>query len=86
MKQGTQAVAEASAPVDSGLAARWNALYAEVNGRPPVGTLGVRDSEFPCEEYDGKGYDGNGLCMSDGHYECRRCSHLSPDSPQVQEA
>jgi hypothetical protein len=83
MKQGTQSVLGTSAPVDSGLAARWNALCAEVNGHPPIGTPGVRDVEFPCAEYDGLGYDGDGRCDSDGHYECVRCSHLSPDGPQV---
>jgi len=71
-----------TAPVASGLAARWNALYAEVNGRPMVGTPGVRDIENPCEVFDGMGYDGGGDCHSDGHYLCDDCSRLSPDAPR----
>lgn len=62
----------------SGALHRWNALVAELNGRPLVGTPGIRDVDHPCEEYDGKGYNGRGECMSDGHYECNRCSRLSP--------
>jgi hypothetical protein len=83
MKQGTQADPWATVLVDSGLAGRWNALVAEVNGMPLVGTPGVRDVEHPCAEYDGLGQYGDGLCLSDGHYECRNCSHLSPDAPQM---
>lgn len=55
---------------------RWYALVSELNGRPLVGTPGIRDVDHPCEEYDGKGYDGRGRCDSDGHYECVNCSHL----------
>lgn len=64
---------------DSGVAARWNALVAEVNGLPPDGTPGVRDVDFPCAEFDGPGYTGSGRCDSDGHYLCRRCSLPSPE-------
>lgn len=82
MKQGTQSVPGEGALVDSGLAARWNALVAEVNGRPLIGTPGVRDIENPCAAFDGLGYDGTGDCLSDGHYVCTDCSLLSPNAPR----
>lgn len=61
----------------------WETLYRFVNDKPSlVGTVGVRDPEYPCEEFDGKHYDGWGRCHSDGHYLCVECSHLSPDAPR----
>lgn len=63
----------------------WEALYRAVNGLPGVfGAVGVRDPDYPCEAYDAQGYDGTGKCDSDGHYECKNCSHLSPDAPRFQ--
>jgi len=64
------------------LPASWRALIEEVNGRASFGAVGVRDPQFPCEGYDGKGYAGHGRCDSDGHYMCLRCSHLSPTAPR----
>ena len=65
----------------------WKLLEHEVNGRAVVGMLGVRDPEFPCDEYqptdnvDLLGMrvtaPGDGLCDSDGHYLCVGCVHLS---------
>ncbi len=65
----------------------WRLLEAEVNGRQVVGMPGVRDPEYPCEEYaptedpDLLGLHltapGNGSCDSDGHYLCGGCLHLS---------
>lgn len=64
----------------------WEALYRHVNGLPaPFGTVGVRDPDFHCEFYDAQGYDGKGDCQSDGHYECKNCSHLSPRAPRFTE-
>lgn len=64
---------------------RWRMLEAEVNGRSYIGMPGVRDPEYPCELFDGKGYDGRGRCHSDGHYMCTECSHLSPEAPRFEE-
>lgn len=65
---------------------RWESLVRFVNDRPPlIGTVGVRDPEYPCELFDGKGYDGRGDCDSDGHYLCVECSLLSPESPRFTE-
>jgi hypothetical protein len=70
----------------SDVAIRWEALLRFVNGKPPMmGTVGVRDPDHPCEEFDGQHYDGTGDCMSDGHYMCTECSHLSPDAPRFEE-
>jgi hypothetical protein len=63
----------------------WESLRRFVNGLPPVatvGTVGVRDTDNPCDGYDGRGYDGTGSCLSDGHYECANCSQLSPNAPR----
>ena len=64
----------------------WAVLEAAVNGRPVIGMPGVRDPEYPCEEFDGRGYDGNGRCDSDGHYVCVECSHLAPDALRFTES
>lgn len=64
----------------------WENLVRFVNGRVPAfGSPGNRDPEFPCTEFDGKGYDGYGRCLSDGHYMCVECSHLSPKAPRFEE-
>jgi len=56
-------------------------LYRSVNMLPPrLGTVGVRDPDYPCDMFDGHGYDGHGRCRSDGHYLCTECSELSPDA------
>lgn len=68
-----------------GLPMSWACLVAEVNGRTFVGQPGVRDPEYPCEEFDGRGYDGSGQCDSDGHYMCVECSNLASDAPRFQE-
>jgi hypothetical protein len=61
-------------------------LFLAVNDRAPrLGTIGVRDPDGPCEAFDGKGYDGGGRCMSDGHYLCTECSELSPEAPRFAE-
>lgn len=65
---------------------RWEVLYRFVNGKPPLfGTEGVRDPAYQCEEFDARGYDGTGRCLSDGHYMCVECSHLSPNAPRFEE-
>lgn len=62
---------------------RWEELRRFVNGEPPFfGTVGVRDVDNVCEEFNGRGYDGTGRCDSDGHYLCTECSHLSPEAPR----
>lgn len=67
-------------------ATRWESLYRFVNSKPPLfGTVGVRDPEHMCEEFDGKRYDGSGDCLSDGHYMCLECSLLSPAAPRFEE-
>lgn len=63
----------------------WQELVAGVNGRTLFGQVGVRDPDYPCEEYDGRGYDGSGQCLSDGHYECKNCSNLAPTAPRFEE-
>ncbi len=64
----------------------WESLRRFVNSEPPLfGTPGVRDPDFPCELFDGLGYDGHGTCFSDGHYLCKECSHLSPKAPRFVE-
>lgn len=64
---------------------RWAELVENVNGRTMFGQVGVRDPENPCDEFDGKGYNGKGQCPSDGHYLCTECSHLSPEAPRFEE-
>ena len=64
----------------------WEELRRFVNGEPGCeGQPGVRSSEYPCEVFDGRGYDGTGRCMSDGHYLCTECSELSPDADRFHE-
>lgn len=64
----------------------WEELRRFVNGEPGYeGTPGVRSVEYPCEVFDGRGYDGTGECMSDGHYLCVECSELSPEAPRFTE-
>lgn len=70
---------------DPALLHRWEELCAHVNGLTTLGDPGVRDPEHPCEEFDGRSYDGAGACDSDGHYLCVECSHLSPDAPRFVE-
>jgi hypothetical protein len=63
----------------------WENLCRFVNGAPPLfGTVGVRDPDYLCEEYDALGYDGSGKCLSDGHYECVNCSKLAPNAPRFE--
>jgi hypothetical protein len=50
---------------------RWDALYAEVNGRTCFGQDGVRDPEHPCEAFVTG--EPSGTCESDGHYMCGEC-------------
>lgn len=70
----------------SNLPLAWEVLRRAVNAEPPfVGTPGVRDPDGVCESFDGKGYNGRGQCLSDGHYLCVECSELSPDAPRFQE-
>jgi hypothetical protein len=65
---------------------RWEQLRRAVNDLPGLfGTAGVRDPEHPCADFNGRGYDGTGNCLSDGHYECARCSHLAPNAPRFEE-
>jgi hypothetical protein len=59
---------------------RWAWLVAEVNGTAVTGMPGVRDPDSICEEFDGLGYQGDGQCLSDGHYLCQSCSKLSPEA------
>jgi hypothetical protein len=70
------------ADISQAVAQRWNELHAVVNGRTTFGQVGVRDPENPCENFDAAGYDGCGVCYSDGHYMCTECSKLSPDAPR----
>lgn len=66
--------------------ARWDALIRFVNERPGLfGEVGVRDPEHVCGLFDGKGYDGTGGCLSDGHCLCTECSQLSPKAPRFAE-
>jgi hypothetical protein len=61
----------------------WEELSRAINGQPALlGTIGVRDPDGVCEDFDGRHYDGSGDCHSDGHYLCVECSHLSPDAPR----
>ena len=61
----------------------WEELRRYVNSEPPMmGTVGVRDPDSVCEEFDGRPYDGTGRCKSDGHYLCTECSKLSPNAPR----
>lgn len=63
----------------------WAELTERVNGRTTIGMVGVRDPEYPCEAFDGLGYDGHGRCDSDGHYLCVECSDLSPKASRFEE-
>lgn len=64
----------------------FEVLRRQLNSEPPIfGTAGVRDPDGPCELFDANGYDGQVDCLSDGHYLCVECSHLSPDAPRFQE-
>lgn len=60
----------------------WRALLAELNGRPLDGTLGIRDVDAPCYEFEPYGQPnehspGEGACETDGHYLCVECKHIS---------
>lgn len=64
----------------------WEELRRFVNDEPGYeGTPGVRSVEYPCDAFDGRGYDGTGACMSDGHYLCTECSLLAPEAPRFTE-
>ncbi len=64
---------------------QWEVLRRSINDETPLfGTVGIRDPDAICEEFDGRHYDGHGKCHSDGHYMCEECSHLSPDAPRFQ--
>lgn len=63
----------------------WGDLVENLNGRTVLGQIAVRDPDHVCEMFDREGYDGHGNCLSDGHYLCVECSHLSPDAPRFQE-
>jgi len=54
----------------------WQYLIASVNGRSMMGQPGVRDPEYPCDEFV-PGLPGNGHCDTDGHYMCAECSVMS---------
>lgn len=43
-----------------------------------VGQPGVRDTANPCVDFDYGEWEGP--CDSDGHYMCRECRHLNPNS------
>lgn len=61
-------------------------LYLAVNAYPGrFGTVGVRDPDGICEAFDGRGFDGSGRCMSDGHYLCAECSQLSPNAERFEQ-
>jgi len=65
---------------------QWDDLVRFVNNAPPrYGAPGIRDPEHRCELFDGEGYEGQGNCLSDGHYLCTECSHLSPKAPRFVE-
>lgn len=61
---------------------RWSALVAFVNNR--TGAAGLRDPESPCSDFDAQYYNGLGQCLSDGHYMCVECSHLSAGAPRFE--
>jgi hypothetical protein len=61
---------------------RWRVLVAFVNDR--IGAVGLRDPEAPCGEFDAQHYNGLGKCLSDGHYLCAECSHLSASAPRFE--
>lgn len=42
---------------------------------PIVGQIGVRDTDNPCEHFDGKPPGLSADCDTDGHYMCNECSH-----------
>lgn len=65
---------------------QWQNLCEQLNGRAgTLGAAGVRDPDGVCELFDGRGYDGAGDCLSDGHYLCTECSHLSPEASRFEE-
>lgn len=53
---------------------RWGNLVAELNGKPTIGVIGVRDSDNPCDGFDGGEPGPHGKCDTDGHYMCNECS------------
>jgi len=63
----------------------WRSLLAELNGRAPDGTPGVRDVDAPCDAYKpvemAMAADADGNCETDGHYLCADgrsvCMHIS---------
>lgn len=58
-------------------------LYLAVNRLPGrFGAPGVRDPDNQCSAFDAHGYNGQGECLSDGHYLCVECSELSPEAPR----
>jgi hypothetical protein len=63
--------------------APWRALVSEINGgRIPDGEPGIRDVDAPCEDFSpvGEPFErsaGGGSCVTDGHYICSECVHIS---------
>ena len=52
-------------------------VYAKLKHGFEPSVLRSTDPEDDCELFDGRGYDGRGGCLSDGHYRCVECSSLS---------
>lgn len=67
-----------------------------MNPNPNLGDLYVRDPDAPCDEFvpgpKGVGWlgeflvQGNGVCMTDGHYLCGSCIHNNGELHREREA
>jgi len=67
----------------------WNQLVASVNGTTTIGTIGVRDPDYPCEGFNPVGAAFRQVtesdlcswsrCETDGHYMCTECTEISID-------
>ena len=69
---------------DGDTLARWNTLYANLNGRPTAGVPGVRDTGFPCAFFAPEGGEDGiqilTVCRGDGHFLCWECTQFTPET------
>lgn len=57
----------------------WRALYEDLNGRAHKPEYPqTRDPDAPCDAWEQTDApDGSGHCLTDGHYMCVECIHIS---------
>ena len=66
-----------STPIDTVYETDWR--LREMN---PYRQIPLYAGSDDCPWFDGRGYNGKGSCLSNGHYRCVDCSKLSPNAPR----